>query len=122
MTLPARRQFIRIPFHQPARLAVGQHGTACTVYDLSLKGALLGVKETLDAQPGAACTLHLSLDARNALRMSGHIVHCEDRAIGLQWDTIDLDSLTHLRRLLELNCGDEALIHRELAQLIRAST
>jgi len=30
---------------------------------------------------------------------------------------IDLDSISHLRRLVELNLGDEALLERELAAL-----
>ncbi len=33
---------------------------------------------------------------------------------------IDIDSITHLKRLIELNLGDEALLHRELAHLIHA--
>jgi len=35
----------------------------------------------------------------------------------LQWQNIDLDGLTHLRRLLELNMGDPEEMHRELAEL-----
>jgi len=31
--------------------------------------------------------------------------------------SIDLDSITHLRRLLELNLGDPQLVERELLQL-----
>ena len=30
---------------------------------------------------------------------------------------IDLDSISHLRRLVELNLGDESLLERELAAL-----
>lgn len=121
MTTPARRQYIRIPFHDTARLSLGQAGTSCDVLDLSLKGALVALGSPLEAAPGTPCALHLPLDARNALRMNGHVVHREDRALGLEWDSIDLDSLTHLRRLLELNCGDEALINRELAHLVRTA-
>jgi hypothetical protein len=36
---------------------------------------------------------------------------------GLQWRNIDVDSLTHLRRLLELNLNDPSLLDRELADL-----
>ncbi|MCG8610315.1 MAG: hypothetical protein MI864_07240, partial [Pseudomonadales bacterium] len=33
---------------------------------------------------------------------------------------IDLDSITHLKRLIELNVGDPSLIERELSALIDA--
>jgi hypothetical protein len=36
---------------------------------------------------------------------------------GLRWKHIDVDSLTHLRRLLELNLTDPGLLNRELADL-----
>ena len=32
--------------------------------------------------------------------------------------SIDLDSITHLRRLVELNSGDAAMLERELHTLI----
>jgi hypothetical protein len=31
---------------------------------------------------------------------------------------MEIDSITHLRRLVELNLGDEALLERELEQLL----
>jgi hypothetical protein len=37
----------------------------------------------------------------------------------LRCDSIDLDSITHLRRLVELNAGDPRELDRELAILIR---
>jgi len=37
--------------------------------------------------------------------------------LGLSCREIDLDSITHLRRLVALNLGDEALLDRELGLL-----
>ena len=37
---------------------------------------------------------------------------------GLQWLHIDVDSLKHLRRLLELNLADPDLMNRELADTV----
>jgi len=34
--------------------------------------------------------------------------------------TIDVDSMTHLRRLIELNLGDPTLLERELKALVSA--
>ena len=40
-----------------------------------------------------------------------------DKLLGLLFHTIDLDSVTHLRRLIELQLGDPALLQRDLAAL-----
>ena len=41
---------------------------------------------------------------------------------GLLCKGIDLDSVTHLRRLIELQLGDPALLERDLAELIQSSS
>ena len=37
---------------------------------------------------------------------------------GLHCLAIDIDSVTHLRRLVELNLGDPALLEREVSALV----
>jgi len=46
------------------------------------------------------------------------IRHIEENHIGLKCHSIDIDSITHLKRLVELNLADETLLHRELETLI----
>lgn len=43
-----------------------------------------------------------------------------DGLLGFECQHIDLDSISHLRRLVELNLGDEELLERELALLVSA--
>ena len=62
-----------------------------------------------------AVELVLGEDA--AIKMQAKISHAEDSHWGLQWENIDLEGLTHLRRLLELNMEDPDEMHRELAEL-----
>ena len=52
--------------------------------------------------------------------MSTHWVHHNNGYTGLRCDSIDLDSVTHLRRLIELQLGDPALLERDLAELSAA--
>ena len=54
-------------------------------------------------------------DARIAMQM--RVVHVEGKRVGLRCEHIDLDSITHLRKLVEMNCGDSAQLERELANL-----
>jgi hypothetical protein len=41
----------------------------------------------------------------------------ENNLVGLEITSMDLDSATNLRRLVELNLADPSLLERELSQL-----
>lgn len=117
-----RRRFSRISFEAPAALVLGGHRATVSVIDLSLQGALLRVP------PGAAlpdigsdCELQLALgDDASAIRMPARVAHHDGRDLGLVCSEIDLDSVTHLRRLIGLNLHDPALLDRDLMALIGA--
>ena len=116
-----RRQFSRIHFQTEARLYTAEGELDVEVLDLSLKGALLKGKPGVFIPVGAPCTVKIRLDERGAMiRMECTVVHREHGHYGLACREIDLDSVTHLRRLVELNLGDEALLSRELTALSAA--
>jgi hypothetical protein len=114
-----RRQYSRILFQAEARVLADDREFDCEVRDLSLKGALLRTRAP-ELVPGRECLLELVLDAdrRSVIRMAGRVAHVEGERVGLHCEEIDLDSITHLRRLLELNLGDADLLNREFAALI----
>ncbi|WP_346289016.1 PilZ domain-containing protein, partial [Zoogloea sp.] len=72
-----------------------------------------------------ALTIDLEPDGEVQVLMSGQIAHVEARGdalhLGLVCREIDLDSITHLRRLVELNLGDAELLEREVALLVRGT-
>ena len=45
------------------------------------------------------------------------IAHYEDGVLGLHCKDIDTDSITHLRRLIELNLDNPELLERKLSAL-----
>ncbi|MBS0356826.1 MAG: PilZ domain-containing protein [Proteobacteria bacterium] len=122
-----RRKFSRVHFQEGAMLALAGHRLACEVRDLSLKGALLtcpaldGMSSSV--KRGEVCQLRLVLSGTGdaAVSMDGEIAHVEQIGghlhIGMQCREIDLDSITHLRRLVELNLGDASALDREMAAL-----
>jgi hypothetical protein len=114
-----RRRFSRIAFHRPAEIdALGEVAT-CELLDVSLKGALVEVPPKFGGRKGQPCVLTIRLDAVDAVvRMEGEIVHHDGPALGVRCTGIDLDSIAHLRRIVELNLGDEELLHRELSALV----
>lgn len=114
-----RRDFWRAPFHSPARL-VDADGVAHAgrLHDLSLKGALLEMPDDWHGQPGERHRLQLELASDVTITMQTTVMHQEGRLIGLRCDEIDLDSVTALRRLVELNSDDPDLLERELSALL----
>lgn len=114
-----RRDFSRITFHRPSLLDVRGTKTACELVDVSLRGALVRVPEAFAWAEGEPCTLFIRLDqGASTIRMSGTIAHRDGASVGVHCHEMDLDSVAHLRRLLEVNLGDERLLHRELEALI----
>jgi hypothetical protein len=114
-----RRKHARVAFHAPATLMLSDRTLEAIVLDLSLKGALVRLPVGTVMDNPAPCKLRVQLDEMLAgIDMETCVVHLEGRCAGLRCLSIDLDSVTHLRRLVELNLGDPALLDRELSELI----
>lgn len=120
MSSPEKRRFSRIAFRHSAHLHVGAHDYVCELVNLSLKGALLRPASGA-LLPGADCVLELVLDdGEHCVRMAGVVAHSEAGLVGVACQSIDLDSVSLLRRLIELNLGDPALLERDLHALVEA--
>lgn len=114
-----RRQFWRAVFHSPVRVTTHGGHYHAKLIDISLKGALLEVNEAWRGSRGEGCQLRLDLAPGTTITMLATVMHIKGFHVGLRCDSIDLDSITHLRRLVELNAGDPQELERELATLIR---
>lgn len=113
-----RRQFWRAAFRSPVQF-IDQTGIhSAELLDISLKGALMQMPPTWGGQMGDVGQVRLKLADDAAILMRGQVAHLEGQRLGLRCDNIDLDSITHLRRLVELNSGDPALLDRELQTLV----
>ena len=116
-----RRRFWRAAFSAPVNLTGDSFGIDAILDDISLRGALLDAPPHWHGRVGDRCRLTLLLGGEPVatIAMEGRIAHIEGRRVGLICDSIDLDSITHLRRLVELNAGDPLLLDRELDVLLR---
>ncbi len=110
-----QRRFKRIPFDTPVRIV---SEVSAQLIDISLKGALLVKPSDWTGAPQQPITIVVPLDSDGAsIRMEGRVAHVEGNRIGVVCRHIDVDSITHLRRLVELNTGDTELLQRELSEL-----
>lgn len=115
---PERRRFSRVPFQANVELHVPRGVAPARLVDVSLKGALVEVGEGFEAARGEPCALALRLGGADAvIRMDGEVAHREGERVGVRWRAIDLESIAHLRRLVELNVGAD--VRGELAALVR---
>ena len=114
----AYRRFLRSVFQAPARLNLAGYRREVQLMDVSLKGALVDLGVALPCPVGARGRLHLPLSATAFIAMDIAVSRVQGSQLGLQCLHIDLDSVTHLRQLLERTMQDPALLGRELALLV----
>jgi beta-lactamase superfamily II metal-dependent hydrolase len=114
-----KRQFSRIAFDAPVTLDNGSKQWKSTLLDISLKGALVSRPDDWDQDAKGNFKLAILLDNSDIeIDMEVILSHSEKDHIGFQCEHIDLDSVTSLRRLVELNLGDEELLEREISNML----
>ncbi|ATC99281.1 MAG: PilZ domain-containing protein [Pseudoalteromonas spongiae] len=115
-----RRHFTRIIYRTPAKLTFMGVEYNAEILDLSLKGALLNKPDNwptaCDLSHHAKLVFQLS-NSDIAIEMLVSLAHVESDQLGLRCEQIEIDSVTHLKRLIELNMGDEEELYRELEHL-----
>ncbi|QYJ96714.1 PilZ domain-containing protein [Shewanella alkalitolerans] len=113
-----RRQFSRIFFDVDATLTQEDKVWSTKLHDLSLNGALVELPQEFAPNP-APILLSFTLEGSDVeVTMETQLIHRQDGQLGLECLHIDIDSISHLRRMLELNTGDASLLDRELKMFI----
>lgn len=111
------RKFHRILYRAPCTLEADSGRYNCRVVDISIKGCLLILTETEILQYGKLYAMVLTLSEDVVIKMQLRLVHLENYKAGFECQYIDIESISQLRRLLELNLGDSELLERELSTL-----
>jgi PilZ domain len=88
------------------------------VVDLSLKGVLLNIEDKFEDLSGL-CTIRIALiPSEIKMVFTAKLVYQKEDKFGFEFEEEDLESLIHLRRLLELNSPDPEHIIEELFFLV----
>ncbi|MEJ2043556.1 MAG: PilZ domain-containing protein [Reinekea sp.] len=123
-----KRRFHRIPFEQPIQLINMNDPDTCylgQLRDISLKGALISLESDQHSLTPGDNTLQLAIGPFQGdfeIRLNVEVAYLKDSytTLGLNLISVDIESAAHLRRLVEVNLGDEQLLQRELSNLIQA--
>jgi len=113
-----RRRFQRIDFDARVELAQSNHYWQAQLLDISIKGLLLSKLGAYEIAETAPLLVKIILSDQATIAMSAHMVQQTPEELRLACISIDIDSISHLRRLIELNLGDADAANRELTELI----
>jgi len=117
------RKYSRLPFTTQSTLTLGSEGELgeeleTRLIDISFKGALVECPTESGPPTGTPALLRVQLEQSDVvIEMVAQVSHSGSERLGLHCQSIDMDSMIHLRRLMELNLGDPDLLERELGQL-----
>jgi hypothetical protein len=113
-----RRYFSRVTFHTWTELTQLDKSWQCQLLDISLKGLLLVEPEGFDVDETQPLLAKVLLSDSAVIEMKVEVVRHQDKQLGLVCKVIDIDSISHLRRMVELNLGDPNAAERELHELM----
>lgn len=113
-----RRCFRRIAIDATTELRQNGHEWPVKLVDLSLKGLAIERPEPWKGNKALPFDVDIRLDPKAHIKMQVKLTHNENGQLGFVCKAIDLDSISHLRRLIELNLGDQEELERELGALL----
>lgn len=115
-----KRRFHRVPFQCQTQVKCGDQTFVGELLDISMKGALILVRDQPEWPLGRTCYLDIKLESGDVhLHFESEMVHKQENHYGFRFLTEDIDTFAHLRRLLELNIGDTDEVDRELAEWMK---
>ncbi len=117
MSSQDKRRFTRVPFDADVVLHHDGKAWPTDLIDISLKGLLVNIPGEFALAAGDNCLADIILNEEVSIEMACVLAHRTGNRCGLRIERIDMESLSHLRRLLELTLGDPDLLDRELSGL-----
>jgi len=120
MPSPERRRFSRVNFHSRVVLSQGEQQWDCELIDVSLKGLLINRETNHGFQTDTPLSGCITLGEDEKIHMQLTLARSSDQQQGFTCTSIDVESIRHLRRLIELNLGDPEAAEREITEMILA--
>lgn len=114
-----RRRYTRVNFNANVRFTQGKNTFETRLVDVSLNGVLIDTPPSYELRADMPAEAHIQLADDTEICMRIHLIHSSSEVLGFECESIDVDSIGHLRRLIELNLGDPQAAERVLSELVR---
>ena len=114
--MESKRRFSRVNFVAKTHMEFNNNIYEGELLDISLKGALLHSRVKIPLKKGDCCILKIHLHSSDIiLTFNAELAHLQQNDLGFKFTSEDVDTMTHLRRLLDLNVGNHDKITDELS-------
>lgn len=108
------RYYSRISFVADAEVSIDGRQYPAEMLDLSLRGTLLNLHAgVVDIGMSYPLKIHLS-SSDTTIQFDAELVHKNGNYAGFKFQSLDVESMTHLRKILDLNTGDHAKLADEM--------
>ncbi|MDA3903521.1 MAG: PilZ domain-containing protein [Desulfuromusa sp.] len=115
-----QRNYRRLNFRTEADISIENSVYRCDLVDLALQGALFRSERELPLTLGTLTPLSIYLpDSSIRMEFVGELIHQRGRFYGFIFTSEEAESMGHLRRLLELNFGDENQADEEFSHWLK---
>lgn len=112
------RKFSRTEFNTTCEFTSGGKTLELRLLNISMKGLLAETEDPNAVEMNAQGELVINLaHSEIVIQTVGKLIHREGERLGFYFLEIDLDSMVHLRKLLEYNTGSPDRIEQELSFL-----
>jgi hypothetical protein len=109
------RYYSRISFVADAEVFVDGMRYPAEMLDLSLRGTLLNLESAGAVDIGMSYPLKIHLPSSDiTIRFDAELVHKNGNYAGFRFQSLDVESMTHLRKMLDLNTGNHAKLTDEM--------
>lgn len=115
---PDRRKYTRVEFHAKAWVRQGSLSYEAGIVDVSLNGILLDTPDTYQIRADQPAEIVITLSENAVIKMRSQLIHSSNHIQGFRIESLDMDSICHLRRLIELNMNDPVAPERVLEELV----
>ncbi|CED70628.1 PilZ domain containing protein [Aliivibrio wodanis] len=113
-----RRKFSRVVYQANVALLKGNEQWNGSLMDLSLHGLLVGIDDECTLESNEQLTVDFTLNESDIhITTECSIVKRKNNTLRLCIHHIGIDSISHLKRLIELNVGNSDLLLRQLSEL-----
>lgn len=115
-----QRSYRRINFRTEADINIENSAYRCDLVDLALQGALFRSERELPLTLGSQFPLSIYLpESSTRMEFIGELIHQRGKFYGFIFTAEEAESMSHLRRLLELNFGDAEQAEEEFSHWLK---